>query len=601
MAAIDEHHPVEQKQEQEQVAGRDGAGPGHVRVAVIGTGFGGLGAGVRLAEAGISDFIILERADAVGGTWRDNTYPGCACDVPSHLYSFSFAPNPNWTHSFSRQAEIRSYLEGIADRYRLHPHIRFQAEVTDARWDASVNCWRLLTGRGPLSADVVISATGPLADPSLPDIPGLAEFPGAVFHSARWDHSCSLAGKRVAVIGTGASAIQIVPEVQRQAARLVVFQRTPAWVMPQSDREFTGTERWLYRHVPAAQRLARLAIYAVRESYAPAFTKQPKLLKAAQRIALRHLARSIPDPTLRAQLTPNYVMGCKRILLSNHYYPALAQANVDVVASGLARVVGNALYAEDGSSHEVDAIVLATGFHTTDMPIAERIHGVDGRSLARVWDSDMRALRGTTVAGFPNLCLVIGPNTGLGHTSMVHIIESQLAYIIGKKGAPPDFRPARPVSEVRIPSTDGVVLHGEIHGSRDAGAPARWPSSTPSCEPPPTSAGSPSVPAAKPPSLPPRLRPGRPLAQIPQCCSTASGDHPLCTAGRPRTADIYAAITNAVPNMTLVTPLGVRQSRGLKLAVSGSSVTVSPLNVPPVTLADRLTTGKGIPRVAVKV
>ena len=397
---------------------------------MIGTGFGGLGAGVRLKAAGISDFVLLERADALGGTWRDNTYPGCACDVPSHLYSFSFAPNPDWSHSFSRQPEIRAYLDGVADRYQLRDHIRFASEVTDARWDPDRRNWQLVTTRGELAADVVIAATGALAEPRRPDIGGLDAFPGPVFHSARWDHDYDLAGKRVAVIGTGASAIQIVPEVQPEAKRLVLFQRTPAWVLPRNDRRISRLERWLFRTVPPAQRLARFFLYISHESYVVAFTKRPEMLKAVQNIAIRNMTRAISDPELRAKLTPQYVLGCKRVLLSNDYYPALAQPNVDVVASGLAHVDGNVLTADDGNAYTVDAIILATGFHAVDVPIAGRIRGTDGRSLAECWDGDMRALRGTTVAGFPNLCLVVGPNTGLAHSSMVHIIESQLSYII---------------------------------------------------------------------------------------------------------------------------------------------------------------------------
>jgi cation diffusion facilitator CzcD-associated flavoprotein CzcO/pimeloyl-ACP methyl ester carboxylesterase len=410
-------------------AGGDAVTVEHVRVAVIGTGFGGLGAGVKVAEAGIDDFVILERADGVGGTWRDNTYPGCACDVPSQLYSFSFALNPEWTHSFSRQPEILAYLEGIAERYHLRPHIRFGCEVTEARWDGEAACWRLQTSRGPLAADLLVSAAGPLAEPATPDVPGIESFPGTVFHSARWDHGAEIDGRRVAVIGTGASAIQIVPEVQRRAATITLFQRTPAWVLPRTDRRYRGAERWLYRHVPAARRLARLSIYAARESYVPAFTRQPALLATAQRLAEHHLAAAVADPALRAALTPDYVMGCKRILLSNDYYPALTRGNVEVVASALASVEGDTVIAADGTARRADAIIFATGFHAVDLPIAERVYGADGRSLAQVWGDDMRALRGTTIAGFPNLCLVVGPNTGVGHTSMVHIIESQLAYV----------------------------------------------------------------------------------------------------------------------------------------------------------------------------
>jgi cation diffusion facilitator CzcD-associated flavoprotein CzcO len=404
--------------------------PGHVRVAIIGAGLGGIGVGTRLRGAGVPDFVILERADSVGGTWRDNTYPGCACDIPSHLYSFSFAPNPDWSHSFSRQPEIWRYLEDVTDRYGLRRHLVFGTEVIRADWEAGPARWRLRTSRGEITADVLISASGPLSEPSLPDVPGLAEFSGEVFHSARWNHDFDLAGKRVAVVGTGASSVQIVPEIQPLVQHLVLFQRTPAWVVPRRDRTITEFEKRLYRQVPAAQRLARLGIYVSRESLVSGFTKRPAILKAAQRMALRNLARSIPDPGLRAQLTPDYVMGCKRILISSDFYPALREPNVQVVASGLAKVDGNTLTAKDGTSGEVDAIILATGFHAVDAPIADRIHGADGTSLAQSWAGDMRALRGTTIAGFPNLCLVIGPNTGLGHNSMIYMIESQLNYIL---------------------------------------------------------------------------------------------------------------------------------------------------------------------------
>jgi cation diffusion facilitator CzcD-associated flavoprotein CzcO len=404
--------------------------PKHVRVAVIGAGFGGIGAGIKLLDAGIRDFVILERAASVGGTWRDNTYPGCACDVPSHLYSFSFAPNPRWSRSFSRQPEIRAYLEDVADRPGVRSRLRLETAVTGAVWQEHESRWLISTARGDLTADVVIAAAGPLSEPSMPDMPGLAEFPGAVFHSARWDHETELAGQRVAVVGTGASAIQIVPELQKKAAKLVLFQRTAAWVMPRRDRKITAAEKWLYAHVPLTQRVARLGIYASRESTVVGFVRHPAILKAASRMARRHMNRAVRDPALRAKLTPDYVMGCKRVLLSNDYYPALAQPNAEVVASGLARVEGSTAVAADGTRHEVDAIVFATGFHTVDMPLARQVWGIGGRSLEEIWDGDMRALRGTTVAGFPNLCFVIGPNTGLGHNSMVHIIESQLTYII---------------------------------------------------------------------------------------------------------------------------------------------------------------------------
>jgi cation diffusion facilitator CzcD-associated flavoprotein CzcO len=410
--------------------GQPGALPGHVRVAVIGAGFGGIGAGYRLRQAGMTDFVILERAQAVGGTWRDNSYPGCTCDVPSHLYSFSFAPNPDWTRSFSRQAEIWQYLENVTDRYHLRRHVYFGADVIRADWDAGAARWQVRTSRGDLTADMLVSAAGPLSEPLLPDIPGLSSFPGPVFHSARWDSGADLAGKRVAVIGTGASAIQIVPAIQPTAGKLVLFQRTPAWVMPRRDHPISGTTKRLYRQVPATQQLARLGIYLSRESSVAGFVKRPWMLRLAQRAAQRHLTRAVPEDGLRQKLTPSYVMGCKRILLSNDFYPALTKPNTDVVAAGLAKIDGSTLFADDGTSHDVDALIFATGFRATDPPIAKRIHGAGGVSLADAWGGDMRALRGTTIHGFPNLCVVFGPNTGLGHTSVIHIIESQLNYIL---------------------------------------------------------------------------------------------------------------------------------------------------------------------------
>ncbi|GJF28069.1 Baeyer-Villiger monooxygenase [Kitasatospora sp. NE20-6] len=413
----------------------DPAAVPHVRVAVIGSGFGGLGAGVRLRRAGITDFVILERAASVGGTWRDNSYPGCACDVPSHLYSFSFAPNPEWPRSFSGQPDIRAYLEKVTDTFGLRPHLRFGAEVTEARWEEGPARWRLTTAAGTWTADAVVSAAGPLADPQIPGIPGLADFPGRVFHSSRWDHDYDLTGKRVAVIGTGASAAQIIPAIQPKVGRLTVFQRTPAWVMPRRDREITGPEKWLHGALPPTGALRRGALFALRELQVDAFVRRPGLLRLVQRIAERHIARGVKDPQLRARLTPDYRIGCKRILLSNTYYPALAASNAEVVPGGLAEVRGSTLVGADGSEHEADAIVLGTGFHVTDMPIAQRVFGVGGRCLAEEWKDGMEALRGSTVHGFPNLFFVIGPNTGLGNSSMILMIESQLNYLVDALGA----------------------------------------------------------------------------------------------------------------------------------------------------------------------
>ncbi|RZU15199.1 NAD(P)/FAD-dependent oxidoreductase [Streptomyces sp. BK239] len=401
----------------------------HVRVAVIGSGFGGLGAAVRLRREGITDFVVLERAGGVGGTWRDNSYPGCACDVPSHLYSFSFAPNPEWPRTFSGQEHIRAYLERVTDTYGLRPHMRFDSEVKRMTWDAERLRWDIETASGALSADVVVSATGPLSDPKIPDIPGLDSFPGKVFHSARWDHDYDLAGKRVAMVGTGASAIQIVPAIQPVVDRLTLFQRTPPWVMPRMDRGITGAERWLHRRLPFTAQARRGLLWGIRELQVQAFTKHPNELGFVERLARGNMARAVQDPALRAKLTPDYRIGCKRILLSSEYYPALTRPNVDLVAAGLREVRGSTLVAADGSEAEADAIVFGTGFHVTDMPIADRVVGADGRTLAESWKGGMQALRGASAAGFPNWMTIIGPNTGLGNSSMILMIESQLNYM----------------------------------------------------------------------------------------------------------------------------------------------------------------------------
>ncbi|MET7567212.1 NAD(P)/FAD-dependent oxidoreductase [Streptomyces sp. NPDC005492] len=401
----------------------------HVRVAVIGSGFGGLGAAVRLRREGVTDFVVLERADSVGGTWRDNSYPGCACDVPSHLYSFSFAPNADWPRTFSGQGHIRAYLENVADVFGLRPHLRLNTEVKMMTWDAERLRWDIETSGGSYSADLVVSATGPLSDPKIPDVPGLESFPGKVFHSARWDHDYDLRGKRVAMVGTGASAIQIVPSIQPEVERLTLFQRTPPWVMPRVDRAISGAERAMHRALPFTTQARRGLLWGLRELQVQAFTKRPNELGLVEQLAKRNMARSIKDPALRAKLTPDYRIGCKRILLSSTYYPALTQPNVDVVTSGLSEVRGSTVVAADGSTAEVDAIVFGTGFHVTDMPIADRVVGADGRTLAEAWKDGMQALRGASAAGFPNWMTVIGPNTGLGNSSMILMIESQLNYL----------------------------------------------------------------------------------------------------------------------------------------------------------------------------
>ncbi|TVZ05921.1 NAD(P)/FAD-dependent oxidoreductase [Trebonia kvetii] len=402
-------------------------------VAIIGSGFGGIGMAVSLMRAGITDVVLLERAADLGGTWRDNSYPGAACDVPSHLYSFSFAPNPDWSRSFSPQPEIWKYLRRVAAEERVTGKVRFGEEVTSARWDPAARLWRVETTRSTLTARFLVSAAGPLSDPMIPDLPGLDTFAGTVFHSATWDHDYDLTGRNVAVIGTGASAIQFVPRIQPLVGQLTVFQRTPAWIMPRHDRQISRLERWLFRHLPPTQQIARAAIYCGREAYALGFVKNPAILHTAEAMALRHLQRQVADPDLLARLTPSYRMGCKRILLSNDYYPTLTQPNVSLVTEGIKEIREKSVLTSDGIAHHVDTLIFGTGFHVTDFPLARRIFGPDGVSLASRWSATpaQTAFRGTTTVGFPNLFVLTGPNTGLGHTSQVFMIEAQIRYVRG--------------------------------------------------------------------------------------------------------------------------------------------------------------------------
>jgi cation diffusion facilitator CzcD-associated flavoprotein CzcO len=351
--------------------------------------------------------------------------------VPSRLYSFSFRLNPEWTRSYSTQPEILDYLRTCAREAGVLPHIRYDAELLDAAWDADERLWRITTARGVLTADFLVMGTGALVEPALPDIPGLEDFTGTVFHSARWNHEHDLTGRRVAVIGTGASAIQFVPQVQRRAEHVTLFQRTAPWVLPRTDRGITGVEQWIYRNVPGVHRLARAGVYTVLESRALGFVTNPRLLAPMERIGRWHLGRAVSDPELREKLTPRYSIGWKRVLISNDYYPALAEPNVEVVTEGIERIEADGLRTHDGTLHPVDTLILGTGFHVTDNPGFSRIRGRDGVTLEKAWaDSGMRAHLGTTVPGFPNLFLLLGPNTGIGHTSAVYMIESQITLVL---------------------------------------------------------------------------------------------------------------------------------------------------------------------------
>ena len=385
---------------------------------------------IRLKQAGINDFVIFERAADLGGTWRDNTYPGCQCDVESNLYSYSFAPSPRWSRTYAPQAEIWEYLRACARKFELEKHIRYQHEVQSATWDEAATRWRIETTAGRFSADLLVAATGPLSEPSIPAIRGLAEFAGPQFHSGAWDHEVDLAGKRVAVVGTGASAIQFVPRIQPKAAQLYLFQRTPPWVLPHRDRPVRGLAQALYRTVPGWQLLVRSFVYWSHELFVIPFMK-PSPNSLPERLARAHLERQVADPGLRARLTPRYAIGCKRILISNAYYPAVQQSNVELVSDDIREVRGRSIVTSDGHERVVDVIILATGFRVTEMPFASRVTGRGGKCLADEWSPSPAAYRGMAVAGFPNLFFLLGPNTGLGHTSVLVMVEAQLRYVMG--------------------------------------------------------------------------------------------------------------------------------------------------------------------------
>ena len=422
-------------------------------VVVIGAGFGGIGAGVALRRAGIGRFVILEAAQSVGGTWRDNTYPGCACDIPSHLYSFSFAPNPAWSRSYPTQPEIEAYLERTTGHFGLRPWIRFGAEVVEVRWLEAEGCWRVeLADGSSLTAGAVISATGGLSRPAVPDMPGLARFAGTTFHSARWRHDHPLAGERVGVVGTGASAIQLVPQIAPVAAHTTVFQRTPPWVLPRDDRPTPGWRRRLYERIPLLQRLHRWRIYARQEALAVAFVGRRRVRDvvsariAAGGRALLH--EQVTDPELRRRLTPSYQPGCKRLLVANDWYPTLIRDDVDLVDAAIAEVVPEGVRTADGTVHPLDTLVLATGFTATEFLAPVRIVGRDGVELNEHWRHGAATHLGIAVSGFPNLFLVVGPGTTLGHNSMVFMIEAQLRWAVAaiaesrRRGAPLELEPS---------------------------------------------------------------------------------------------------------------------------------------------------------------
>lgn len=404
--------------------------PQHTDVAVIGAGFSGIAMARALAQSG-RNFVVLEKGNDVGGTWRDNTYPGIACDVPSNLYSFSFALNPNWSRSYSGGREINDYIRATARKLDLLKFIRFNTTVTGAEWSEAEQHWKVSTSEGEFTSKYVIGAMGPLSEPQIPELPGIENFTGETFHSARWDHSYDLEGKRIAVVGTGASAIQFVPEIQPLVKELHLFQRTPPWILPRSARKLSKFEHKLFRFLPFTQKLVRASVYTSLEFRVIAFVKHAKLMRFAQPLAKANIRRHIKDKELRKKVTPNFLFGCKRVLMANDYYPALAKENVEVITDGVAEVRANSVVTSDGIEREVDAIIWGTGFHVTENPQWNNLVGRDGRTLAETWsERGMESYLGTLIPNFPNLFEIIGPNTGLGHSSMVYMIESNIEFIM---------------------------------------------------------------------------------------------------------------------------------------------------------------------------
>lgn len=398
-------------------------------VAIIGTGFGGLGMAINLKKAGEDDFVVLERAEGVGGTWRDNHYPGAACDVQSHLYSFSFEPKHDWTRKFAEQPEIRGYLNDCADKYDVRKHIRFSTELQSAEFDEASGLWTLQTSGGVVVARSVVMANGPLSQPATPNLPGLENFKGTTFHSAQWNHDHNLQGERVAVIGTGASAIQFVPKVVPQASEFYLFQRSGAWVTPKADRKFFAFEQWLFKNLPIYDRAYRYWIYWLNEVRALGFTTAQIALKAFGLLGKYAINKAIKDKEKRRKVTPDWNIGCKRILLSNDYFPALAQEHVDIIDTGIERVEENAIITNDGRRVEVDTIIFGTGFKATDFLSPVDFKGLNGIDLNEAWKNGVTAYKGINLSGFPNLHLIYGPNTNLSHNSAVFMLECQMQHI----------------------------------------------------------------------------------------------------------------------------------------------------------------------------
>ncbi len=402
------------------------------RILIIGSGFGGLGLAIRLKRAGITTFTILEKATTLGGTWRDNTYPGAACDVPSMLYSFSFERKTDWSRKWSGQAEIHAYMEECARKNDLLPHIRFGVEVASARWDDATGTWTVRTTAGEEHvAEVLVSGVGQLHRPQIPKLPGLETFRGPSFHSARWDHSVDLAGKTVGVVGNAASAVQFIPEIAKVAGRVTIFQRSANWMIARGDRPFKPWETWVLSNVPGALRLYRAFLWGIAELMLyPVMRQHPTLAKLYTKWAMDNLETNVADPALRKLLTPDYPIGGKRILIHDDFFPALNRPNVGLVTSAIERVTEDGVVTADGTAHPLDVLIFATGFRTNPFLAPMKIEGRHGRSLDADWQHGARAYFGMTMSGYPNFFMLYGPNTNLGHNSIIFMLECQIAYVM---------------------------------------------------------------------------------------------------------------------------------------------------------------------------
>ncbi len=398
-------------------------------MAIVGGGFGGVGAAVMLARAGYTDVTIFERGERLGGVWAHNTYPGAACDVPSHLYEFSFEPNPRWSRRFAPQAEIQEYIEAVAARHGVLEHARTGTEVTRAQWDAGRGRWQLQTSSGPFEADVLLTACGQLSIPKKAAIDGLDGFAGPVFHTAEWDHEVDLAGKRIAVIGTGCSAIQAVPAIQPEARQIDVYQRSPGWTIPKMDFEYSERAKRMFARFPVLQRLDRLATFAFMDLGAAAMTSQRWLLAPFRAAGRRQISKAIRDDDLRAKVTPTDEVGCKRVMLTDEWYPTLEKPNVALITDPVERITPTGVVS-DGAERPADVIVLATGFESHAFVAPMEVVGAQGRTLTDEWDPVARAYLGLSVPGFPNMFLLYGPNTNGGTGSVIYVIEAGVTHVI---------------------------------------------------------------------------------------------------------------------------------------------------------------------------